>query len=223
MVAAARADGPESKEALADLCEAYWYPVYGRIRRAVRDPEKAKDLTQGFFAHLLDKRILEVADPCRGSFRSFLATAARNYLANERARSGALKRGGAAPHLNLDFPGAEARYSSENGDRETPDAVFEKRWARALLDRALGRFRAEIRSRPEGNRWRRLEPFLTDRPSGYAEMAAELGTSEDTVKTTVHRMRRKFGEFLRDEVARTVQGTEDVDGEIRFLFSVLDR
>ena len=156
-------------------------------------------------------------------FRAFLKTSVRNYLANERARAGASKRGGGTLLVNLDFEDAEARYRLEPAATETPETAFEQRWAGTLLALTVENLRRELRERAGGDRWRRLEPFLTGQPVGYKEIANELGTSEATVKTTVFRMRRRFGQLLRQEVARTVERPEEIDREIRYLFSIIDR
>lgn len=223
ILAAGESRNPDAREALATLCGIYWYPVYALVRQLGEDAEQARDLTQGFFVDLLERQVLKVATPERGRFRSFLRAAVRNYLSHERKRAGAGKRGGGKQLLSLDFDDAEARYRLEASDDQTPDRLFEKRWARALLTRALERLREETRESADGERLRRLETFLTGgtpHPT-YGQVAAELGTSESAIKTAVHRMRERFGKLVRDEVANTVGNPEEIDDELRYLFSVL--
>ena len=224
VLAAGDSQSPDSREALAALCQIYWYPIYALVRHLGKDPDQAQDRTQGFFADLLERRVFKVARPERGRFRSFLKTALHHYLSHERDRSRAQKRGGGEQHLSLDFEDAESRYRLEASDSETPDRLFERRWARALLTSAIERLRRESRESADGNRVRRLVPFLTGETPHptYAEVAAELGSSEAAVKAAVHRMRRRFGKLLRDEVAQTVGDPSKIDEELRHLFAVLE-
>lgn len=224
VLTAADSRDPGSRQALAALCEAYWYPVYVLVRHARRDPEAARDLTQGFFVELLDKNLLKVADPDRGRFRCFLRTALRHYLSHERRERAALKRGGGRPVLSLDFQEAESRWRHEPVETTTPETLFEKRWAHTLLTRALTRLRTEMEGTPEhAARFQRLRPFLTDqRPrERYGEAAAALGMSEAAIKKAVQRLRRRFGDILRGEVSQTVQEPQDTEEEIRHLFEIL--
>jgi len=224
VLAAASSRDPESPRALAALCGVYWYPVYALIRHSERNPDNARDLTQGFFAELLDKRLLKVADPDRGRFRCFLRASVRNYLSHERRREASVKRGGRLSHLSLDFEEAESRWRIEPVESNTPETLFEKRWAQALLGRALARLREEADdSSDAGERFRRLEPFLTDARPGqrYAEVAAELGMTEAAVKKSVQRLRVRFGHLLRAETAQTVNDPQEVESEIRHLFTLL--
>jgi RNA polymerase sigma factor (sigma-70 family) len=223
VLAAGDSQDPNSREALATLCETYWYPIYALVRHLGSDPDRAQDLTQGFFADLLERRAFKVAKPERGRFRSFLRTALKYYLSHERDRTRARKRGGGKQPLSLDFDDAESRYRLEATDDQSPDKLFERRWARAMLTRAIGRLREETGASADGDRLRRLLPFLTGetpRPT-YAEVAAELGSSEVAVKAAVHRMRRRFGKLLREEVAQTVGNPIEIDEELRHLFAVL--
>jgi len=224
VLAAGDSRNPEAPGALAELCRTYWYPVFAEIRQAGHDAESAEDLTQGFFAHFLEKRAIKVADPDRGRFRSFLKTAVRNFLSKERHRAQALKRGGGNPPLGLDFETAESWYRREPADPRTPADVFDQRWARALLTRALHRLREEARAAGNLDRFRMLEPFLTGGAvgAGHKEVAAKLGVTESAVRVAVHRLRRRYGKLLRDEVARTVDDSGQVDEELHYLFSVID-
>jgi RNA polymerase sigma-70 factor (ECF subfamily) len=224
VLTAADSRDPDSRRALAALCEAYWYPVYVLVRHARRDSETARDLTQGFFVELLDKDLLKVADPDRGRFRCFLRTAVRHYLSHDRRDTAALKRGGGRPVLSLDFREAESRWRHEPVETTTPDVLFEKRWAHMLLTRALTRLSAEMASTPERTaRFRRLRSFLTDhRPRGsYGEAAAALGMSKAAVKKAVQRLRLRFGDLLRAEVSQTVQEPQDTEDEVRYLLRIL--
>jgi RNA polymerase sigma-70 factor (ECF subfamily) len=221
-------DGQEhsgSSEALALLCERYWYPIYALVRGMRHDPDTAQDLTQGFFVHLLETRALKVATPERGRFRAFLKTSLRHYLSNERHRLHALKRGGGIPHVSLDFGAAENRFRCEPAHGDTPEILFEKAWAWTILGRALERLRADANRSPESRvRFVHLEPFLAGpcatAPS-YLRVAAELHMSESAVKVAVHRLRGRFGEELRAEIAETVDDPGQVEEEIRYLLSVV--
>ena len=220
---AGNSQSPDSREALATLCGSYWYPIYAHVRYLGKSPDEAQDLTQGFFTHMLETRSLRVATPDRGRFRSFLRTALRRYLSHERRRERTQKRGGGLPEIALDYVQAETRYKLEPTDEETPEKIFEERWARTLLARVLERLREGIQGVTARDRFRRLEPFLTGHSSGtrYKQVADELEMSESAVKVTLHRMRHRFGELLRDEVGRTVDDPGAVEAEIRYLFQVL--
>jgi len=216
---------PESRQALAILCQTYWYPVYVLVIHSGNDPETARDLTQGFFAYLMEKQSFKVATPNRGRFRGFLRAALHNYLANEREREGAQKRGGGRMLIDLHFDEERTPAVTEPAAGETPQTLFEKNWARTLLASALERLRREMESSRDAERYRRLEPFLTGAPSqgSYAEIAEELGMTEGAIKTAMHRLRKKYGTLLRKEVSATVQDPAEVDEEIRYLFSVIRR
>ena len=221
VLAAGDAGNPKGEQALAELCRVYWYPVYGYIRRCGNDVDSAQDLTQGFFTHILEKGSLRVARPERGRFRSFLLTSAKNYLNNERDRELAQKRGGGQPLLSLDFDTAEKRYSLEPRHEETPEKIFERRWALELLDRTLDRLREEMSRSGDPRRFDHFRPFLVGEGDAYREVADALDMSVEAVKVAVHRMRKKFGDLLREEVGRTVDGPEQVDEEIRHLFEAI--
>jgi RNA polymerase sigma factor (sigma-70 family) len=220
VVAAGDSESPEKEKALATLCRTYWPPVYSYMRRRGNDVAAAEDLTQAFFALLLEKRSIKSADQTRGRFRSFLLTSVKNFLANEWDREQALKRGGGKSLIPLDVDAAEAGYKIEPAHDDTPERVYERRWALALLDRVLDRLREEMERAGHGPRFERLRVHLVgaagERP--YAEIAAELGLSESAMKVAVHRMRRRFAVLLRDEVAQTVDGRDKIDAEIQFLF-----
>jgi RNA polymerase sigma-70 factor (ECF subfamily) len=223
VAAAGDTQSPNSKEALTTLCRVYWYPVYAQFRQLGTGPDAAQDLTQGFFAELLEKGSLKIADPDRGRFRSFLKASLRHYLSHQRRRERAGKRGGGQALIALDADEAESMYGLEPTVGETPESVFEERWARTLLQHVLDRLQGEMRGAGGRERFRRLRPFLAGQGErgGYRAVAADLGISESAVKVTLHRMRRRFGEILREEVASTVADPEDIDAEIRYLFQVL--
>jgi RNA polymerase sigma-70 factor (ECF subfamily) len=209
---------------LETLCARYWYPVYALARHLGNDAESARDLTQGFFVYLLEKNTLELADQERGRFRSFLRATFRNYSANEWRIKSARKRGDGRTPLPLDFDTAESRYRLEPKDSQTPGTSYERRWARALLDRALARLSSEMEADAGADRFRLLEPFLAGSPErdDYPRLAGQLGVSEGAIRVAVHRMRQRYGRLLREEVARTVGDTSDVDDELRYLLTALD-
>jgi len=206
---------------LNELCRRYYYPVYAEIRHAGHDADAARDLTQGFFVHLLEKSVLKVADPDRGRFRAFLKASIHNFLSNERDRVRTLKRGGGVPLLPLEL--AESRYVAEAGRPETPESSFEARWAQQILSLTLDRLRAEYREPAAAARYRCLEPFITGQHSSTSdrEVARDLEVTESAVRMKVHRLRKRFGTLLRAEVADTVSDPQEVDEELQHLFSAL--
>jgi DNA-directed RNA polymerase specialized sigma24 family protein len=223
VVAARDGEAVEAREALAALCQAYWYPIYAYVRRQGHPADQAQDLTQEFFTRLLEKDFLGAVDPEKGKFRAFLLAACKHFLANERDRDRAQKRGGGRACLPLDFGDAEVRYGREPGHRLTAEKLFERRWALALLEGVLARLREEHAARGKGELFDRLRGFLVGerQPGGYAGAAADLGLTEGAVKVAVHRLRQRYRELLREEIARTVHDPEQVDEEIRALFAAL--
>ena len=211
-----------SRPALERLCETYWNPVFAFIRRSGYDRDQAQDLTQAFFALLLEKNFLEVADPQRGRFRSFLLTAVKHFLSNERDRAQALKRGGGEIPVSIDLLASEASFDPTGSDAETPEDLFERRWALSLLEHAMSRLRSEFSAGRSGQ-FDKLVPFLSRDSDGarYEELAAEFGVSAGALRTLVHRMRRRYRDLVRAEIAETVATSDEVDDEIRFLMSVL--
>ncbi len=216
------ATGP-ARDALATLCDRYWYPVYAYVRRRGHDADEAEDLTQSFFATLLEKRYVGAADPARGRFRSFLLTAVTHFLSNERDRATAAKRGGGRAIVSLDAETAEGRYRMEPSHDATPERLFERRWALTLLDRTLGALRAEQERAGHAERFDRLKGFLTGEggDGGYGVAAADLGLSEGAVKVAIHRLRKRYRELLRAEIAQTLEDTAAVEDELRALFAAL--
>lgn len=225
VLAAGAEPSPHARAALEDLCAAYWAPLYAYLRRRGHAPAEAEDLVQGLFALLLDRRDLALADRSRGRFRSFLLTALEHHLANERERKLARKRGGGAKSIPIDASTEEGRLALEVADAsDTPERAYERAWARAVLDRALARLTAEQEHAKKGALFAALRPQLAAREEGgaaYARIAADLGLTENAVKVAAHRLRRRYGELLREEVARTVEDDADVEAEIRELFRVL--
>lgn len=225
VLAAGGEDEGAGATALAQLCERYWKPVHWLIRREVGDAEAAKDLTQEFFARLIDKHWLRAARPDRGRFRSFLFTCVRHFLANERDRERALKRGGGRRPATLDETLGEARSRIDPVELSTPETEFERRWALAVLETAMERLRRAEVAAGRGSRFDELQRVLAgDRPSvPYRELAARLRVSEGAVKVEVHRLRHRFGDALRAEIGSTVADPGDVEGELRYLLAVLTR
>ncbi len=212
----------ECEDALASLCASYWYSLYAFARRLGYTVEDAKDLTQGFFVRLLEKNYLLQFERERGRFRTFLLAAFRHYVANEYDRARAEKRGGGYRTLSLDFDDAEVRYRHEPVDPQTPERIYERRWALTVLDRALDRVAGEYGM---GRRawFDRLQPFLAAEAHELSctRIAAELETTENAVRVALHRLRRRFREALRAEVAETVANTEETEDEIHFLFTAV--
>jgi RNA polymerase sigma-70 factor (ECF subfamily) len=209
--------------ALEQLCRQYWPPVYAFVRRRGHGPEEAQDLTQEFFARLLEKNYLNAADPAKGRFRTLLLTAVSRFLVNQYDRAQAQKRGGGEVHFSLDADVEEGRIASELHDANTPEVLYERRWAETLLERVLTRLREEFTNSGEAVRFELLKPFLAaekNLPSG-ATVAAKLGISETAVYSAVHRIRRRYGELLRKEVAHTVASPDEIEEELRYLLRVL--
>jgi RNA polymerase sigma-70 factor (ECF subfamily) len=223
VLAAGRGGTPASRQALAALCETYWYPLYAFVRRSGHQPEDARDLTQAFFTRLLEKDYLQAADPGRGRFRSFLLAAFRHFLSKERDRANALKRGGGRPAISLDLDAGESRYRLEPAHQLTPERVYDRRWALTLLDRAFQGLREEFARSGKGHLFDRLRVFLTgdDGPPAYRRVADECGISEGAVKVAVHRLRRRFRDSLLDEIGQTVADPGEADDELRHLFDAL--
>lgn len=224
LVAQAAAEPSEQTQlALADLCQAYWYPVYAFIRRRGKSADDASDLTQDFFTTLLEKGYLADADPDRGRFRSFLLTAVARFVGKQHEKAAAQKRGGGKQPLSLDFSDGEARYLREPSHDWTPERIFERRWALTLLDRTLGQLRAEHQAVGKTELFEALKVFLTGE-SGAPPLrivAAELGLTEGAVKVAVHRLRQTYRELLRSEISQTIAAQEDVDSELAILLSAL--
>jgi RNA polymerase sigma factor (sigma-70 family) len=223
VLAAREAPSGEARQALESLCRVYWYPLYAYVRRQGEGPEDARDLTQAYFAELLEKGYLEDYDPQRGRFRVFLVASMKHFLAKQREKAHAWKRGGRAEVVSIDAQEVENRYRYEPADRLNPEQVFERRWAFTVLERALGRLRREQEDSERGREFARVEGFLTgqETQAHYRDVALELGTSEGAVKATVHRLRRRFGQLLRAEIAETVSSVDEVNDEVKHLLGVI--
>ena len=224
VVAAARGrDTAGTREALETLCTAYWYPLYAWARRRGHTAADAEDLAQGFFTELLEKRWVEAADPERGRFRAFLLTAFKRHVGRVRAHDAAQKRGGDRTKLSIDFGEGERRYACEPFHDLTAERVFERRWALTVLERVLEGLRREAEEAGKGVSFQVLRGFLpggTD-PSPYAEVAEALDMTEGAVKVAIHRLRTRYRDRLRAEVAETVACPDDVDVELQALLEAL--
>ena len=223
VLSARQKDSPQSLAALETLCGTYWYPLYAYVRRQGHSPADAQDLTQEFFARLLQKDYLKAAAREKGRFRTFLIVALKRFLANEWDRVRAQKRGGGQPAVPLDTALAEQRYLGEPVEGASADRVFERRWALTLLDRTMARLREEFTSAGKAKEFDRLKACLTAERGeiSYAEIAAALDMSESTARVAVHRLRRRFREVFREEIANTVARPEEIEEEVRYLMSVL--
>jgi RNA polymerase sigma-70 factor (ECF subfamily) len=223
VAAAGQGASPEAHEALAVLCQVYWYPLYAYARRHLGKIEDAQDATQEFFAHLLEKDYLQAADPNRGKFRSFLLTAFKHFLSKERDRANAQKRGGGRRNLNLDFHAGENRYHLEPQDRGTPESIYERRWALTLLEQALTLLRQEFARAGKQKLFEGLKGMLTGDSIAepYSQIAEKLSMTEQAVKVAVHRLRQRYRELLREEIAQTVSNNDEIDDELRDLFNAV--
>jgi RNA polymerase sigma factor (sigma-70 family) len=221
LIAAAGGSTADRRAALHELCELYWPPVYGFVRRSGRAAPDALDLTQAFFARILEHNDLATADPQRGRFRSWLLGALRHFLANEWHRQRAQKRGGGMTPLSIDAIAAEGRYVHELADTLTPDRLYERRWALTLLGHVIDQLGDECAASGQAERFDRLKGFLVGGEPSYEELAAELGEAAGTLRVAVHRLRRRYRDLLRARIADTVERSEEVDEEIRYLLGVL--
>ena len=220
------ASGPlshERSEALEALCRAYWYPLYAYIRRAGQAPEDAKDLTQSFISQFLEKGALSLADRERGRFRTFLLSALKHYLIDDDRRRTAQKRGGGRPLEPLENEDGEERYQFEPADLASPDVLYDRGWAKAVLAQALSRLRAEYGSSKYGPGFETLKDYVWGERSGVscAELGRQLGMSEEAVKKAVQRLRQRFAQLLREQIAETVNTPAELEDEIRHLSTLL--
>jgi RNA polymerase sigma factor (sigma-70 family) len=220
---AAQDSSPRSEEALEKLCRAYWYPLYAYVRRHGHPREEAEDLTQEFFARLVEKHWLGRADQSRGRFRSFLLGAMNHFLASEWRKAQAAKRGGGQRLLSLDTATAEERYRREPVSEETPERAYERRWALTLFDRALSRLEEELAAQGKSVEFGELKRFLTGDPEEgeYAAAGAHLNLSAGAVAAAVYRLRQRYGQLVREEIAHTVASPAEVEEEIRSLLAAL--
>jgi RNA polymerase sigma-70 factor (ECF subfamily) len=223
VLAARDGSDTQARAALESLCQTYWQPLYAYIRHQGSDPDEARDLTQGYFAEFLEKDFLADVNPDKGRFRSFLLASLRNFLSHERERSRALKRGGGALTLSFDTQAGETRYASQPTEAMTPVEVYEHRWAITVLDRAMDRLEAESQEAGSWPQFQQLRQYLTSAEPQvpYGEAAEALGMSEGAIRTAVHRLRKRYGQALRAEIAQTVANPADTDGEVRHLLAIV--
>jgi len=212
---------PASAQALETLCRTYWFPLYAYVRRRGYSPEDGQDLTQEFFARLLSTLALGSVHPVKGRFRSFLLASLNHFLANEWDKARALKRGGGQPLISLDA--AETRYRAEPGESMSADRIFERQWALALLAQVAARLREDYHTAGKGPLFDALQIYLSGDKGlpPYRETADKLSLSLEALKKAVERLRRRYGELLREEIAHTVSDPGEVDEEIRYLRTVL--
>ncbi len=209
-------------EAMGELCGMYWYPLYAYLRRRGYETHEAEDLTQEFFARLLAQHFPAGVDRRKGTFRSFLLGALKHFLADQRDRDRAQKRGGGRTILSLDRLDAEARYRQEPARDLTPEKMFEKQWALSILEQVLSRLQAELVAEGKAALFEALKDVLTGAgTSNYAAIGTRLGISEGAVKVAAHRLRRRYRALLRQEIVQTVAGPEEVEDEIRYLLTCL--
>jgi RNA polymerase sigma factor (sigma-70 family) len=223
ILAAGDSASTQHEPALAALCQTYWFPLYAYLRRRGYDSHQAEDYTQGFFAGILERKGLQRADPKYGKFRSFLLACLKNFLADEWDRAQARKRGGDKKVLSLDFDAAASRYDREPAHGLSPEKLFERSWALTVLTRAMDRLRTEFTALDKQQLFDRLKVYLSAEKEAisYRDVAAELDMTEGAVKVAVHRLRRRYRELVRDEIAQTVATEAQVDEEIRDLFAAL--
>jgi len=223
VLAAGDRDAAKARAALAELCAAYWPPLYGFVRRLGYDAEQSQDLTQEFFARLLEKDYLGTADQERGKFRTFLLASFRHFLANEYDRATAQKRGGGRSVLSLDFQATEERNRMEPAHALTAERLYERRWALALLEQALARLRGEFTRSGRGPLFDALKVYLTGEKAAvsHQQLGERFGMTAGAVAVTIHRLRQRYREVLREEIGRTVNDPSEIDGEIRDLFAAL--
>jgi len=213
----------EARSALVALCENYWYPLYAYLRRRGYAADQAQDLIQEFFIRVLEGRYLDRADPEKGRFRAFLLTSLKFFVADEADRQRAHKRGGGAV-LSLEFTSGEEHYQREPAHDETPERIFERRWALSVLDRVVEKLRSEFVRHGRPEHFERLKVFLlgqSDAP--YAALAREINTSEGALKVAIHRLRKRYRELFRQEIADTVANSAEVESELKYLAAVLSR
>jgi RNA polymerase sigma factor (sigma-70 family) len=221
--AAARSDSPQSSAALEKLCARYWYPLYGFVRRQGRSPHDAEDLTQGFFAWLLESKHLGVADPELGRFRSFLLCRLKHFLSDYYKKGRAQKRGGGQLPISLDAVMAEERYGFEPATELSPERLYDRRWALSVLEQTVHRLREEYVAADRAELYEKLKHFQPGEQAtqSYAEIGAQLGLTEGAVKSAIYRLRQRHRDLLREEISHTVAKASDVDEEIRYLLSIM--
>ncbi len=223
VLAAGDSASPQHEQALSRLCQAYWFPLYAYLRRRGHDRHQAEDWTQAFFAQMLDKRRLSAVSPKPGKFRSFLLTALKNFVSDEQDRARAAKRGGAQKTLSLNFETAESQYTLEPTDELSPERLFERAWALVVLEQTMNRLEVELANTNKKDLFDSLRVYVCGEPTTvtYCDVAAQLNMTENAVKVAVHRLRRRYRELLRNEIAQTVLTEDQVDEEISHLFAAV--
>lgn len=223
VVLQAGGDDSQAVRALEALCRSYWYPLYAYVRRNGHSPHDAQDLTQEFFARLLERKYLQLADRNQGRFRTFLLTSLKHFLVNDWKKGNREKRGGGRKLLSLDEQTAECRFAADPAAAQPPDSLYDRGWAAILLDRAFARLRAEFEESGKIELFECLKVFVWGDKNAlsYEAMAAQLDMTEGAVKVSVHRMRQRYGELLRAEVRQTVESPGEVNEELRYLVSVI--
>lgn len=225
VLAATQQPAPEAEAALETICRAYWYPLYAFVRRSGQSPYDAQDLTQEFFRQLLEKRWLEAADRKKGKLRTFLVTALKHFMAKEWRRAAAQKRGGGESHVPMDTAYAESRYAAESATRLPAEAVFDQQWALTLLDLTMQRLEAEFCAAGKAEEFAILKSCLVAAHEAidYATLAAQLDRNEGAVRVAVHRLRKRFRELYREEIAQTLPDGAELEAELRYLAGILAR
>ncbi len=224
VITAGAPGSPQAEQSLATLCKAYWYPLYAFVRRQGHNPAEAEDLTQDFFARILEKGVLSQADPARGRFRSFLRMVCTHFLANKRDWKTARKRGGGKTLIPMDAADAELQYTRELADGLSPERIFDRTWALTLLGRVLEQLGREYDEAGKSATFEALRDHLSgdDETTSYAAVAARLGKTEGAARVAALRLRRRYGELLRQEIAATLADPAQVEDEIRDLFAALE-
>lgn len=222
VLAAGRLDGDRSTQALESLCNLYWYPIYAFLRRWGHDRQNARDLTQGFFTHLLEENVLRKANPEKGRFRSFLLGSLRMFLSNQDSKERALKRGGGAPMVSIDAEAAEGRYSFEPATQPSPEKLFDRRWALEVIAEALRGLEAEYRRAGSLDLFLLLRPYLVgDQDGGIGAVAAKLNKTDGAARVVICRLRNRFRKLIRDIIANTVSDPNQVESELQDLQEAL--
>jgi RNA polymerase sigma-70 factor (ECF subfamily) len=225
VLAAGQGDSAPAQRALETLCRGYWYPIYVYVRRKGHGPDDAQDLTQEFFSQLIAKEHLRLADREKGKFRTFLLATLDYFLAREWSRAHRQKRGGQFTFISLDQQRPEDRYRMEPADNDTPDKKFLRNWVLTVLQQTLTALERECEANGKGALFREVQGFLTGEgnATAYVEMGRHLGMSEGAMYVAVHRLRQRYGELLRHEIAQTVSNPKEIDEEMRFLMGALSR
>ena len=223
VVGAGRDDSPQASEAMAQLCRTYWYPLYAYVRRKGYNVHDAQDLTQEFFARLLARNYLSVANRNKGKFRSFLLGSLEHFLAREWSKAHAFKRGRGQVAFSFDGMEAEERYLLEPATELTAEKIYDRRWATTLLEGAMTRLGEECRTNQKGDLFEKLKSLLSGErgEATYSEIAAALNLTESAIKVAVYRLRQRYGEMARDEISQTVTAPEEIDEELRYLVALL--